>query len=113
MKKLSTLALGLLAGLTMNVVLAQTPPSRSATAEQPSSHKPLTRADALAMAAKRFDAADANKDGVLTPEEMRAAHPARRGPPPNWRESLHRNTSPPPHDGAHGDVKGPPPADAR
>ena len=35
-------------------------------------------ADAVKKALDRFDAADANKDGVLTPEERRAAREARR-----------------------------------
>lgn len=38
----------------------------------------LSRAEALAAAAARFDAADANKDGFLTPEEMKAARQAHR-----------------------------------
>jgi hypothetical protein len=36
----------------------------------------VSRAEALAAAAARFDAADTNKDGFLTPEEMRAARAA-------------------------------------
>jgi len=39
----------------------------------------VSRNEALAAAAARFDAADANKDGFLTPEEMRAAHRAQHG----------------------------------
>jgi hypothetical protein len=38
----------------------------------------VSRNEALAAAAARFDAADANKDGFLTPEEMKAAHRAHR-----------------------------------
>lgn len=34
----------------------------------------ISKAEALAAAAARFDAADANKDGFLTPDEMKAAH---------------------------------------
>ena len=39
----------------------------------------LSRNEALAAAAARFDAADANKDGFVTPEEMKAARHAHRG----------------------------------
>ena len=39
----------------------------------------VSRAEALAAAAARFDAADSNKDGFLTPEEMKAAHQSHRG----------------------------------
>lgn len=39
----------------------------------------ITRDEALADAAKRFDAADTNHDGKVTPEEMRAARMAHRG----------------------------------
>ena len=38
----------------------------------------ITRAEFLAGAMKRFDAADANHDGKLTKEERRAAHQAHR-----------------------------------
>jgi hypothetical protein len=58
--------------------------------------KGITRAAALAHAAERFDAADTNKDGILSHSEMRAAREhgphghgrpdggpdGRRGPPP-------------------------------
>ena len=39
----------------------------------------VSRSEALAAAAARFDAADTNKDGFLTPEEMRAARKAHHG----------------------------------
>lgn len=39
----------------------------------------VSRNEALAAAAARFDAADANKDGFVTQEEMRAARKARHG----------------------------------
>ena len=42
--------------------------------------EPLSRADALAQAAERFDAADANGDGVLSADEMRKG-----GRPPRQR----------------------------
>ena len=41
----------------------------------------ISKAEALAAAAARFDAADANKDGFLTPDEMKAARKSHhRGP---------------------------------
>lgn len=39
---------------------------------------PVTRGQALGRAAERFDAADVDKDGVLSRDEMRAARQARR-----------------------------------
>ena len=39
----------------------------------------LSKAEALAAAAARFDRADANKDGFLTVEEMKAARHGHRG----------------------------------
>lgn len=36
--------------------------------------KSWTRAEALAKASEHFDRADTNKDGVVTPEERKAAH---------------------------------------
>lgn len=42
--------------------------------------EPLSRADALAQAAERFDAADANGDGVLSADELRKG-----GRPPRQR----------------------------
>ena len=62
--------------------------------------QPLTRADALKRAGEMFDAADTNHDGVVTPEEMRAAHEkraeefARQAP-----EHGHPGMTPPPHEG--------------
>ena len=39
----------------------------------------ISKAEALAAAAARFDRADANKDGFLTVEEMKAARPGHGG----------------------------------
>jgi hypothetical protein len=39
----------------------------------------VSKAEALAAAAAAFDRADTNKDGFVTPEEMKAAHKAHRG----------------------------------
>ncbi len=39
----------------------------------------ISKAEALAAAAARFEKADANKDGFLTQEEMKAAHQGHRG----------------------------------
>lgn len=39
----------------------------------------MSKAEALAKASERFDRADANKDGFLTPDEMKAARHAHRG----------------------------------
>ena len=62
--------------------------------------KPIAKADFLKKAEKHFDEMDANHDGVVTPEELRAFHEKRmagkhRGPEemgrdkdgvrPNWR----------------------------
>lgn len=44
--------------------------------------KPITRDEALKRAAEQFDAADTNKDGTLTPEEMRAAWEKRQAERP-------------------------------
>lgn len=52
---------------------AQTTPA-AATAPKPDGR---TRAEFLAQAAKRFDAMDSNKDGVLSIDERRAAHALR------------------------------------
>lgn len=41
-------------------------------------HLPLTRETALQRAAQRFDLADKDGDGVLTREELRASHRARK-----------------------------------
>jgi EF hand domain-containing protein len=40
----------------------------------------VSKAEALAKAAARFDLADANKDGFITAEELAAARQAHRGP---------------------------------
>jgi len=39
----------------------------------------VSKAEALAAAAAAFDRADANKDGFVTSDEMKAAHKAHRG----------------------------------
>ncbi len=39
----------------------------------------VTRAEMVSAAMARFDAADADKNGIVTPEERRAARQARRG----------------------------------
>lgn len=48
----------------------------SATPGNPEGPAGLTRAEALAKAGERFDAMDTDKDGVLSPPEMRAAREA-------------------------------------
>lgn len=48
----------------------------SAAPGKPEGPAPLTRAEALAKAGERFDAMDTDKDGVLSPQEMRAAREA-------------------------------------
>lgn len=78
------------------------PPGGAGPGPQAEHHmhkKSVTREEVLARAAKRFDQADTNKDGVLTRDEMRAQHMSRKGPPSD------RKGPPPPH----GDHKGPPP----
>jgi Ca2+-binding EF-hand superfamily protein len=56
-------------------------PDRKSSAEKADTGKvwePISRADALERAAKRFDANDKDGDGVLTPEERKAAKKADR-----------------------------------
>lgn len=103
MKATSKILFGLVAAVTFTGAMAQAsapdqgPQGPGARKERPAPHA-ITRAEAMDHAAKRFDAADANKDGVLTPDEMRAAF-----------ERGHREHKGPPHDGVRGDRKGPPP----
>jgi hypothetical protein len=102
-KLTSKLLLGVAAAFSVTSAMAQVsgseqgPQGPGARKERPAP-RAITRAEALDHAAKRFDAADANKDGVLSPDEMRAAF-----------ERGHRDHKGPSHDGAHGDRKGPPP----
>lgn len=70
MKLLSKLAMVLVSVAAAGAVVAM-PPENHAAKPGP---MPLTRAEALARAAERFDAADKNKDGTLSSDELRALH---------------------------------------
>jgi hypothetical protein len=116
MKKLSTLALGVFAALTMNAALAQTAPAKLTPRVPTEAENVVMRADVLARAAKRFDAIDTNKDGVLSADERRAAHAERRaahaerrGPPPGGPAADRLG---PPPGGPAADRRGPPPPHA-
>jgi len=90
--------------LSASSAMALTPPPPAGSEPGPQAEhrihkKSVTREEVLARAAKRFDQADENKDGVLTRDEMRAQHMSRKGPHGD------RKGPPPPH----GDHKGPPP----
>lgn len=104
MKTVSKLAIGLLAAASMSTAMAQPTPAPAPHQGPAFHHKDVTRAEALAKAAERFDRVDTNKDGVLTKDERRAMrHKMRdhRGAPPR-----HPGQLPP---GASKDHKGPPP----
>lgn len=103
MKHIPKILLGLAAAVSFTGAMAQEAPQGdgrrgpAAHGERPAP-RAITRAQAIEMATKRFDAADTNKDGVLTPDEMHAAFERGR--------AEHKG---PPRDGAQGDHKGPPP----
>jgi hypothetical protein len=85
MQKTIKTTLALVAILSASTAFAQAPathrPAPPNQAQPNGPQKGMTRAEVLARAAERFDATDTNKDGVLTPDEMRAA----REQSPNFR----------------------------
>jgi hypothetical protein len=92
--------LGLAAAFTVSGAMAQSLPpegfpDHGAGKEHAAQHA-ITRAQALERAAKRFDRADTNKDGVLSVEERRAAFEHRRhrghhGQPPEGQDGPPRH----------------------
>lgn len=72
MKHVSTTAV--LAALLLTAGAANANPAHSEGRH--AAPAPQTRADYLAKAGERFDAMDTDKDGVLSPQEMRAAREA-------------------------------------
>lgn len=82
MKHTTKILLGLAAAFTVSASMAQSMPPGGLQDHNPGPERltlhPITRAQALERAAKRFDRADINKDGVLSVEEQRAAFEQRR-----------------------------------
>jgi len=93
-----------------NVVPDEARPEPAAAQGERPAPRAITRAQAIEMATKRFDAADIDKDGVLTPAEMRTAfargHGDRKGPPRDGEARFHKG---PPHGEVTGEHRGPPP----
>ena len=79
----AALVVGLLASLCPAAAIAQTAPAAAPSAATPGGGD-MTRDEyierARRNAEKRFDRMDANHDGVLTPDERRAARTRRRSP---------------------------------
>lgn len=74
MKKL-TIAAAMLTVACPGIAMAQQGPA------DPWGDKTITRAEEETGAGERFDKADANKDGSLSPEELQASRPAGPGGP--------------------------------
>jgi hypothetical protein len=109
MKLASKITMGLLASLSLTAAVAQTtpvkaPPPAGMHQGPGPGHKEVTRAEVLAKAAAHFDAADVNKDGVLTRDEHRAHRK-------EMRDQRGQRPGHPEHPRADGapDQKGPPP----
>lgn len=122
MKLASKIAVGLLASLSLTAIAQTAPVNTMSSAPHPEvrpgqgpEHKGITRAEVLAKAGARFDAADANKDGVLTRDERRAERKKVRDQrrhhldgaehAPGHAPGKHKGPPPP-----HGDGPGPAPA---
>lgn len=73
---------GLMSAMMGSAACAEPAPSAQTAPASAATPKPetRTRAEFLAEAAKRFDAMDINKDGLLSRDERHAAHDRRRGP---------------------------------
>ena len=74
----------------------------SAQQQPPREMKPLPRAEAMKMAGARFDAADKNHDGVLSPDEARTARP--EGRPNDAQGQKGRQRPAPERQGASGPI---------
>ena len=64
--------------LSLGAAALAQPPAPAPDARGPAMAPPASRADLKARLEQRFDAADANRDGTVTPEERKAQRVARR-----------------------------------